>query len=277
MRLNLGMINGWDEKDFQYMAKKNLKYVEFCINYYVDADGFASRVDEIKGYSEKYDVKIGSMGRWGEQIQNEDGTMNEQLFRNHLVLIEAAEKLGCPVYNVGVNYIDKRSWTQNCSFACEALRKLVEFGKQHNVRVACYNCSWNNFIYDEKAWSVVIPAVPGLGIKYDISHAMGRGSDYMKQMRDWGEYFYHFHLKGCLYIEGQHYDDPPMGLDDVNWGSVFAMLYIKNYRGMVSIEPHSGYWQGAVGEWGVDYSIEFAKKFLMPESYESVTEKVYAP
>ena len=66
MRLRLGMINGWDEKDFQYLAKKDLHYVEYCVNYYINADEFAAQVPQIKEWSEKYDVKVGSIGRWGE-------------------------------------------------------------------------------------------------------------------------------------------------------------------------------------------------------------------
>ncbi len=277
LRLRLGMIGGWTEKDFQYLAKKDLHYVEYCINFYNNADEFAAQVPQIKEWSEKYDVKIGSMGRWGEQIQNEDGTMNEELFKNHFTLIEAAGKLGCPVYNCGVNYVEKRSFVDNCAFAIDALRKLVAFGAEHGVKVAVYNCSWYNFIYDPKAWSVIIPAVPGLGIKYDISHAMGRGSDYMAEILDWAKYFYHIHLKGCLYIKGAHYDDPPMGLDQVNWGAFFNMLYTKGYNGMVSLEPHSGYWQGPLGEWGVDFSIKYARQFIMPDSYEEFNDKIYAP
>ncbi len=276
-RLNLGMINGWSEKDFQFLAKKGLHYVEFCVNYYEDAKLFASKVPEILEYCEKYDVKVGSVGRWGEQIQNQDGTLNEELFQNHLTVIEAAGKLGCPVYNCGVNYCDKKSYVENCAFAIDALRKLYDFGQKHGVRVGVYNCSWFNFVYEPKAWQVIIPAVPGLGIKYDISHARGRGSDYMVEIRDWAKYFQHVHLKGCLYIDGKHYDDAPMGLDQVNWGAFFTMLYTQNYRGMVSLEPHSGYWQGPLGEWGLDYSINYARQFIMPDKYDDEPVTIYAP
>ena len=68
-----------------------------------------------------------------------------------------------------------------------------------------------------------------------------------------------------------------MGLDQVNWGAFFSMLYTKGYNGMVSLEPHSSYWQGPLGEWGVDFSINYARQFIMPDSYEEHTEKIYAP
>lgn len=264
----LGMIGYWFENDFQYVAKKGLHYIEFCVNCDYSADKFCSMIDEIKGYSEKYDVKIGSMGRWGDSIQDENGNIIESTLASHMKLIEAAEKLGCPVYNCGVNAIKSKNFTENCAFAIDVLRKLVEHGNKHNVKVALYNCNWNCFTYEPKAWQVLIPAVSGLGIKYDATHAIARGADYMAEMRDWGKYFYHVHLKGAHYIEGQYYDAPPMGLDDINWGSFFNMLYTKGYNGMVSLEPHSSYWHGKLGDWGIDFSIKYASQYIMPEDYE---------
>ena len=277
MRLNLGMICGWSEKDFEYLAKKDLHWVEYCINYYNDADEFAAQVPQILEYSKKYDVKIGSMGRWGEEIQNPDGTMNEEKFQNHLTLIDAASKLSCPVYNVGVNWVDGVSEEANYNFAINALKTLVAYGKERNVKIAVYNCSWNNFIYSPRTWSIIMPAVEGLGIKFDTSHALARNSDFMLEMKDWGDRFYHVHLKGTLKVAGEGYDDPPMGLDQTNWGAFFTMLYTKNYRGMVSLEPHSGYWRGPLGEWGVDFSINYARQFIMPDSYEETEGDVYMP
>ncbi len=271
------MICGWSEKDFQYLAKKDLHWVEFCINYYNDANAFMAQVPQIKEYCKKYNVNVGSMGRWGEHIQTEDGKLMEDKLQNHLTLIDAASQLGCPVYNMGVNWADGVSEDQNYQFAIDILNKIVAYGKERNVKIALYNCSWNCFTYSPKSWSRIIPAVEGLGIKYDTSHAIGRGSDFMKEMRDWGQYFYHIHLKGSLRIAGEGYDDPPMGLDQTNWGAFFTMLYTKNYRGMVSLEPHSGYWKGGLGEWGVDFSLNYAKQFLMPEEYENITDDVYMP
>ncbi len=271
MAIHLGMINYWSEKDFQYVAKKGLHYVEFCVNCNFNADEFCSQVDDIKGYSEKYNVKIGSMGRWGDAIQDENGNLIESTLDSHMKLIEAAGKLGCPVYNCGVNACKKKSYVENCAFAIDVLRKLVECGKQNNVKIALYNCNWNCFTYEPKAWNVIIPAVPGLGIKYDATHAISRGCDYMQEMIDWAPYFYHVHLKGAHYVNGQYYDAPPMGLDDINWGSFFNVLYTNNYNGMVSLEPHSSYWQGKLGEWGIDFSIKYAKQFIMPEDYFDVT------
>ena len=55
-----------------------------------------------------------------------------------------------------------------------------------------------------------------------------------------------------------------------------ALLYIANYNGMLSIEPHSHNWRGAKGQWAVEYTINFMKPFLMPEGYKA-SDDVYMP
>ena len=73
----------------------------------------------------------------------------------------------------------------------------------------------------------------------------------------------------ALYIDGEHYDDAPAGLDGINWGAHMDLLYTKNYNGVLSIEPHSSYWRGTKGEWGIDFTINYMRPYVMPDNYEA--------
>ena len=42
-----------------------------------------------------------------------------------------------------------------------------------------------------------------------------------------------------------------------------AILYKFGYDGGLSIEPHSGVWQGDLGERGIDFTIRYMKQFLV--------------
>ena len=265
--MKLGIINGWDEDSFKYVKGKGLEAVEFCVNHNHDADEFRSKAEEIKGYSEKYGVVVGSMGRWGMERIDESGNIIESAMHSDKVLIDSASIIGCPVYNVGINYIDSMSYYDNCQNAIKYLSALLDYAKEKNVKIATYNCDWSNFVYNDKAWSVIHTALPELGIKYDPSHCLNRGDDYLKELRDWGERVCHVHIKGTLYIDGERYDDAPAGLDSINWGGIMDVLYTKDYNGMLSIEPHSGYWQGKKGQWGIDFTIQFIRPYVMPDNY----------
>ena len=71
--MKLGIINGWDEASFKYVADLGLHAVEFCCNFYNDSMEIAGRIDEIKALIEKYDVAVGSIGRWGQIRVDENG------------------------------------------------------------------------------------------------------------------------------------------------------------------------------------------------------------
>ncbi len=266
--MKLGIINGWEEGCFRYVKGKGLEAVEFCVNHNNNAEEFLSRANEIKGYSDKYEIAVGSMGRWGMKRIDENGEIIPEALQSDKSLIDAASIIGCPVYNCGVNYVDGMDYHANCENAINYLRILIGYAEEKNVKIAVYNCRWENFIVEPKVWEIVLSALPELGIKYDISHCIYHGGNYLEEMRDWGDRFYHFHIKGSVQIGDGVYDDAPAGLDTTNWGAAMDILYTKNYNGMLSIEPHSRYWQGKKGQWGIDFTIKYIKQFIMPEDYE---------
>lgn len=274
--MKLGIINGWSEGCIKYVHDKGLEAVEFCVNYNYDSAEFLANAKEIKGYAEKYNVAVGSMGRWGMTRIDDNGDVIPEALQNDLNLIEAASIIGCPVYNCGVNYIDGKSFYKNCNIAIDYLGKLIDFAKEKNVKIAVYNCRWENFVVEPKVWEIVLSALPELGIKYDISHCIYDNGNYLAEMRDWGDRFYHFHLKGSVYFDNDVYDDAPAGLDSINWHAAMDILYTKDYNGMLSIEPHSQYWQGKKGQWGIDYTINYFRPMIMPENYE-FSDNPYMP
>lgn len=266
--MKLGIINGWEEGNIKYVSDKGLDAVEFCVNHNYNSAEFLKKAEDIKGYCEKYGVVVGSMGRWGQTRIDDNGEIIPEALQDDKNIIDAASIIGCPVFNTGVNYTESKSFYENCRIAIDYLSQLINYAKEKNVKISVYNCSWENFVVEPKAWHPILSALPELGIKYDASHCLSRGGDYLSEIMDWGERFYHFHLKGAVYINGEHYDDAPAGLDMIDWKSVMDLLYTKDYDGMLSIEPHSHFWTGKKGQWAIDYTINYFRPMIMPENYE---------
>lgn len=260
--MKLGIIGDWSEEGFRYVQSLGLDCVEFCYNHDKPTDKLLALVPSLNKWQEQYGVKILSMGRWGSKRINDDGTINEAVLKEDYDVIDAASAVGCPVFNCGCNYTQDKNYIENCEIAIGYFTKLLDYANGKNVKIATYNCDWSNFVYNDKAWSIIHTALPELGIKYDVSHCRGRRDDYLKEIRDWGSRFYHFHLKGTIYVDGEGYDDPPAGLDQTDWPTVMAMLHIHNYNEMLSIEPHSGEWVGEKGEWGIKYTINYFRPFI---------------
>ena len=169
--------------------------------------------------------------------------------------------LGCPVYITGCNYVDGLSYYQNVSADISYFHSLIDYAAGR-VKLCVYNCSWNNYVNKPHEWDIINDHLKALGIKFDPSHTVNGGRDYLSEAALYGANFDHVHLKGTLNIDGRHIDDPPAGMDMINWGALLSILRKYNYQGMLSIEPHSATWQGELGEQGLKYTIDYFKKLL---------------
>lgn len=253
-KMELGMINWIREEDFAKVHEKGLSFVELDVN--DRAQEFLDNLEQTAEYSRRYNVPVGAVGRWGSDRIDENGIRQEELELEYR-LIDATAYLGCDVYITGCNYVESLSYYENCTHAIAYFEKLIAHGKEKGVKIATYNCRWNNFVCTPTEFKIIHGYLKDLYIKYDTSHCIYAGGDYMQETRDWGKRFAHVHLKGALVIGGERYDDPPAGLDQTNWGAFLAVLHAQGYKGRLSIEPHSANWQGELGEKGLDYTIRY--------------------
>ncbi|MEG0229173.1 MAG: sugar phosphate isomerase/epimerase family protein, partial [Oscillospiraceae bacterium] len=241
---------------FKKASDYGLKYVEFTMNDGADITDYENRLAQMKEESDKYGVKVASIGRWGALKNDDDGNVFEEELNSDYRLIESCKTLNCPVYVTGFNFANNLSNYENYTNAIKYFEKLIAKGKECGVKIATYNCEWNSFVVRDEQWKIIHNHLKDLGIKFDSANCVYNGCDYLAQTRDWGDRFYHVHIKGHLLIDGVRFDDPPAGLDQTDWKSFFAMLYAKKYDGVVSIEPHSENWNGELGEKGIKYTIE---------------------
>ena len=138
--MKLGIINGWEEGHFKAVSEKGLEAVEFCINYNYDSAEVLTKAQEIKANSEKYGVMVGSVGRWGMDRVDENGQVIPEALQHDKNLVDLASIVGCPVYNVGFNYTEGKTYYENCLMAIDYFSALIEYAREKNVKIATYNC-----------------------------------------------------------------------------------------------------------------------------------------
>lgn len=266
--MKLGIISyDYGKESFEKIKSQGLDFAEFCVNFEEDNKDrheiFSKQAQRIKADLSSLSLTTGSVGRWGGYKINKDGTVNPYELDADTKLIKAASVLECPVYVTGCNYVEELSLIENYKAAIGYFEKLIATGKEHGIKIATCNCRWNNYIVSDSAWNIVHGHLKDLYIKFDPSHCVYAGGDYLSEMKKWGHRFAHVHIKGSLVIDGERFDDPPAGLDQTNWGAFMSVLYATGYDGTLSIEPHSATWKGDLGDKGVKYTINMMRSLML--------------
>lgn len=258
--MKLGMISGFDGKSFDFIKENGLEFMEICLNYDQTCNRFIDAKESIKENVARTGIPVQSVGRWNHEI-NKGGRLDKEKLDLYFNTLDAAKEIGSKVFVCGINYDDSVSKYKNYTAAIELFGLLLQ--RAGDMKIAVANCDWNNFVVTPADWEIVIDELPALTIKYDCSHAYNRGSDYLREINDWGEHISHFHIKGTTHAGKKPVDDPPAGMDDIKWGSVFSILYARKYDGGLSIEPHSETWQGELGCAGIKFTQNYIKQFII--------------
>ena len=247
---------------YKKVKENGLDFVEICCNFDKDNDYVIGEKERFKSVIEESGVEIACLGRWNHELLK-DGKIDYAKLDSYKALLDTAAYFGSRTFVCGCNYDNSTSLYKNYTNAIEVFGTLCDYAKDKNLKVAVQNCDWNNFVVSPKEWEVILGEIPELYIKYDPSHAYNRGDDYLAEMSDWGERIAHVHIKGTTHAGKNEVDDPPAGMDDLKWGSIFSILYARGYNGDLSIEPHSPTWQGELGDKGVDFTRDFIRKFML--------------
>ena len=252
--------------------------------------------DEFKEGIKRTGVGVGAVGRWASKIIDADGKIIESEFEHVKALMEFARQVGATHYLISVSYAPELTYYKNLTAAINYLNRAVEAAK--GLQVCIVNCDFGgHYIRKPEEWKIVLPEVPGLKIKYDPSHSFihgGPNGAYMEEGFEYGDRFGYIHIKGVVqgskmddtkvskymgwlrefpdlakYVRPEieetmkYYDNPPAGLDAINWPAFMAILYKHGYDGMLSLEPHSRTWRGDLGERGVKFSIDYMRSLMI--------------
>lgn len=263
--MRIGRIqNDYTAAGFDLVKNTNLEFIEICCNNQADAEKLIANKENIKAEIARTGIDVSCVGRWNHDI-NVGGKIDENKKIVYMAQLDAAIELGAKTFVCGCNYADEVSLYKNYTVALDFLGQLAERAKASgsNIKIAIQNCHWNNFIVSPEEWKVILGDNPDLWLKYDASHAYNRDADYLAEISDYGEKIAHLHIKGTTHAGSKTVSDPPAGMDDLKWGSMFSVLYARGYDGDLSIEPHSEIWQGELGTAGVEFTRQFISKYIL--------------
>lgn len=300
--MKLGIIAAPEAKSLVHAKELGLDFVEFDLNpcafFGRPLDEVTPNLEEIKAASAETGVEVGAVGRWASHIIDANGDVIEEEWSEVTKAIDFGAALGAKYYLCSVAYVKELSYYKNITAAIKVLNQIVAYAKEKGMECAIVNCMMgDNYIRTPEQWKLILDEVPGLGIKYDPSHSFVHGGEkgaYMKEAMEWGQHFKYCHVKGVIQLGDSdeadnwkmyelmkqepelaeklrstmmtpkhNYDNPPAGIDSINWRAFFAALYMHNYDGYLAIEPHSATWRGEKGEKGVKYTIKYIRDLML--------------
>lgn len=302
--MKLGIIMPPKADSFDKVKALGLDFVEFDCNptdfFGVPVAELTAAQEEMKAASQRTGVEVGAVGRWASHILDEKGEVKPAEWEDVKAVIDFGAYLGAKYYLCSVNYVSGISYYKNITAAIHVLNDIVAYAKERGMETAIVNCCMgDNYIRTPEQWKLVLDEVPGLGIKYDPSHSFvhgGQNGAYLEEGLEWGAHFTYCHVKGVIqrgesrepqqwammdflkrhpelkdellpkaFAGNNWYDNPPAGIDVINWRAFFAILYKYGYDGYLAIEPHSATWQGEKGDKGVRYTIKYIRDLMLPD------------
>lgn len=301
--MKLGIISAPEVQSFDHAKELGLDFVEFDCNppgYFGKPTDELKRIQgDLKAASERTGVEVGAVGRWASQILDEKGDVIPAEWEEVKAIIDFGAFLGAKYYLCSCAYVPQISYYKNITAAIKVLNDIVAYAKEKGMETAIVNCIMgNNYIRTPEQWKLILSEVPGLGIKYDPSHSFVHGGPngaYIEEGLEWGAHFKYCHIKGVIqrgesrepdmwakralcekfpqlkeefgsaisHMDNDWYDNPPAGIDVINWRAFFAILYKYGYDGYLAIEPHSPTWRGEKGELGVKYTIKYIRDLMI--------------
>lgn len=300
--MKLGIIMPPEAGSFQRAKDLGLEFVEFDCNpvefFGKPVSKLQAIQEDLKRESQRTSVAVGAVGRWASRILNEKGDVIPEEWEAVKGVIDFGAFLGAKHYLCSVAYVKELSYYQNITASIRVLNQIVAYAKDRGMECSIVNCIMgDNYIRTPEQWRLVLSEVPGLGIKYDPSHSFVHGGPqgaYLDEGLEWGEHFKYCHIKGVIqrgpsrekemwanrelaerfpemrdelfkkaFGKNDWYDNPPAGIDVINWRAFFAILYKYGYDGYLAIEPHSQTWQGEKGEKGLKYTIKYIRDLMI--------------
>ncbi len=259
--MRLCFITNGSEDDLKFASDEGIPLVEITIH--DNLDWWEGRSEEYLEMCHRYGVQVAAVGLWGRNYLSDDGGEREKCLSELERAIELSRKLNASVFITGGGINHRETIRQMAMRASELLAPFVERANEYGIKFAFYNCHWANHIIGSEAWDIIFERLPTAGIKYDPSHPFYDGVDYLRELRDYGGRVFHVHAKGCVKIGDERFDDPPAGMDQIDWRSIFAILYKHDYNGAVSIEPHSETWLGERYYAGIRFAKRFLEQFIV--------------
>lgn len=225
-----------------------------------------ARGQEIMAELAELGITVSALGYYPNNL-DPDPQVREDANAHTIRVIEAARMMGVDVVSTFIGADPSLSLEENYQNSLSVFRPIVEAGTENGVKVAIENCpmifsqdewpSGKNVAYTPAIWRRMFDDFgETIGLNMDPSHLIWQMIDVERVVREFGERFWHVHVKdleinreglfehGILSL-GMGWQVPRLpGLGEVDWGRFIAALYRVGYQGVLCVEHEDRDFEG---------------------------------
>lgn len=239
--MQLGFLTDGRVEDVAFAARERFDCVELALF------GDTPLFDDCRAFARAladHGIALAAVSLFGQNYFHAAEAERQKLGERLRRVTDLALALGAPLLIAGTGTPPGSGEEAQCLAAVEHLRPAIQAAQARGLKVAFYNCHWENVIDRPAAWERALRELPGVGIKFDPSHPIQGGRDWKAELLAAGPHLMHAHAKDVLQVGGKFVADPNPGLGDIRWEEFFGILYHVGFDGAVCIEPHSALYTG---------------------------------
>ena len=217
--------------------------------------------DEIKTALEGKKVKVCATTMFWINSLAKDSEERARAREFNENVIKTASAIGCPYAILGTGCYEPKNLEKNIEEFRKEHEYLVKLGESMDVQIA-YHIGHNPTIADSMdAMRVLMREFPDLKLKLDpVGIIRNLKADPYYGMQILGPRMVHMHIKDVLRLPDGEIE-PPVGLGEIKWNNIMAILYEQGYDGYLAIEPHGPKW-GKIENYAT--YITLAKRHIEP-------------
>ena len=193
--------------------------------------------DEIKAALEGKKVKVCATTMFWINSLAKDSEERARAREFNENVIKTASAIGCPYAILGTGCYEPKNLEKNIEEFRKEHEYLVKLGESMDVQIA-YHIGHNPTIADSMdAMRVLMREFPDLKLKLDpVGIIRNLKADPYYGMQILGPRMVHMHIKDVLRLPDGEIE-PPVGLGEIKWNNIMAILYEQGYDGYLAIEP----------------------------------------
>lgn len=188
-------------------------------------------------------AKVCALSMFHINTMAEDMAERKKARKLNTELIRAAADVQAPLAVIGMGYNEQASFDTNLVIFQKEHEYYTKLAKEIGVKLAYYLGHPPNLANSVDAINKIVNLIPDINLKVDpvgiIRHFKVEAHEVIKLFAD---KIVHFHCKDILRYENYEIE-PPVGMGEVPWNNLIAMLYEVGYDDYLVIEPHGPTWR----------------------------------